>query len=280
MLTAKNLYSWRVLAQNLCQPSAQLLGNCRPAATAAWFDLFLTCRVFTPFRTRHWIHIDALFALKFAALGKTENSQIHHETCLLSGFYFYNKLTSVHHIHQHQYFQIFVVIIIFSLLSPQWSPHVYFLMFSPPLHGHAALLILRRQDRGQLARHLQSLRRGRQRHHQHWRAPQHDGVLHRDRWTFFLLRWKLLATSSCRRRLWQGRHGHRDGRDVPERRPVRIPNTKNQMRTTKGWWANATVFRNKDDKLTKAEFVAGMTGHPVIAKILAHKTIDSLLETF
>merc|ERR1712228_210416 len=37
---------------------------------------------------------------------------------------------------------------------------------------------------------------------------------------------------------------------------------------------------NKDDKLTKAEFVAGMTGHPVIAKILAHKTIDSLLETF
>jgi len=39
-------------------------------------------------------------------------------------------------------------------------------------------------------------------------------------------------------------------------------------------------FRNKDDKLTKAEFVAGMTGHPVIAKILAHKTIDALLETF
>merc|ERR1711973_467469 len=38
--------------------------------------------------------------------------------------------------------------------------------------------------------------------------------------------------------------------------------------------------QNKDDKLTKAEFVAGMTGHPVIAKILAHKTIDSLLETF
>merc|ERR1711972_738109 len=38
--------------------------------------------------------------------------------------------------------------------------------------------------------------------------------------------------------------------------------------------------KNKDDKLTKAEFVAGMTGHPVIAKILAHKTIDSLLETF
>merc|ERR1712213_246139 len=38
--------------------------------------------------------------------------------------------------------------------------------------------------------------------------------------------------------------------------------------------------QNEDDKLTKAEFVAGMTGHPVIAKILAHKTIDSLLETF
>merc|ERR1712130_279980 len=38
--------------------------------------------------------------------------------------------------------------------------------------------------------------------------------------------------------------------------------------------------QNKDDKLTKAEFVAGMTGHPVIAKILAHKTIDALLETF
>merc|ERR1712013_862438 len=38
--------------------------------------------------------------------------------------------------------------------------------------------------------------------------------------------------------------------------------------------------QNKDDKLTKAEFVAGMTGHPVIAKILAHKTIDSLLGTF
>merc|ERR1712088_829417 len=37
--------------------------------------------------------------------------------------------------------------------------------------------------------------------------------------------------------------------------------------------------KNKDDKLTKAEFVAGMTGHPVIAKILAHKTIDALLET-
>merc|ERR1712226_95245 len=34
---------------------------------------------------------------------------------------------------------------------------------------------------------------------------------------------------------------------------------------------------DKDDKLTKAEFVAGMTGHPVIAKILAHKTIDALL---
>merc|ERR1711918_163121 len=38
--------------------------------------------------------------------------------------------------------------------------------------------------------------------------------------------------------------------------------------------------QNKDDKLTKAEFVAGMTGHPVIAKILAHKTIDALLETW
>ena len=56
MLTAKNIYSWRVLAQNLCQPSAQLLGNCRPAATAAWFDLFLTCRVFTlrPFENPPW----------------------------------------------------------------------------------------------------------------------------------------------------------------------------------------------------------------------------------
>ena len=39
-------------------------------------------------------------------------------------------------------------------------------------------------------------------------------------------------------------------------------------------------LRNKDDKLTKAEFVQGMTGHPVIAKIIAHKTIDALLETF
>ena len=44
--------------------------------------------------------------------------------------------------------------------------------------------------------------------------------------------------------------------------------------------ADDIFLRNKDDKLTKAEFVAGMTGHPVIAKILSHKTIDALLETF
>merc|ERR1712066_615074 len=38
--------------------------------------------------------------------------------------------------------------------------------------------------------------------------------------------------------------------------------------------------RNKDDKLTKQEFVIGMSGHPVTAKILQVKTIDGLLSTF
>ena len=54
-----------------------------------------------------------------------------------------------------------------------------------------------------------------------------------------------------------------------------------KMETEKeGIKADEIFLRNKDDKLTKAEFVQGMTGHPVIAKILAHKTIDALLETF
>ena len=52
------------------------------------------------------------------------------------------------------------------------------------------------------------------------------------------------------------------------------------MAARKGIKTDDIFSRNKDDKLTKAEFVAGMTGHPVIAKILAHKTIDALLETF
>merc|ERR1711890_86335 len=38
--------------------------------------------------------------------------------------------------------------------------------------------------------------------------------------------------------------------------------------------------KNKDDKLNKEEFIKGMTGHPVIANLLAVKTIDALLETF
>merc|ERR1711881_254435 len=38
--------------------------------------------------------------------------------------------------------------------------------------------------------------------------------------------------------------------------------------------------RNKDDKLNKQEFVIGMSGHPVTAKILQVKAIDALLSTF
>merc|ERR1711874_41729 len=38
--------------------------------------------------------------------------------------------------------------------------------------------------------------------------------------------------------------------------------------------------KNKDEKLNKEEFIKGMTGHPVIANLLAVKTIDALLETF
>merc|ERR1712173_520058 len=38
--------------------------------------------------------------------------------------------------------------------------------------------------------------------------------------------------------------------------------------------------KNKDDKLNKLEFINGMTGHPVTAKILQVKTIDALLSTF
>jgi len=38
--------------------------------------------------------------------------------------------------------------------------------------------------------------------------------------------------------------------------------------------------RNSDDKLTKAEFIQGMMGHPIIAEILKVKTIDALLATF
>merc|ERR1719461_1467737 len=37
---------------------------------------------------------------------------------------------------------------------------------------------------------------------------------------------------------------------------------------------------NKDEKLNKLEFINGMTGHPVTAKILEVKTIDALLSTF
>merc|ERR1719471_2461419 len=38
--------------------------------------------------------------------------------------------------------------------------------------------------------------------------------------------------------------------------------------------------KNKDDLLNKQEFVIGMSGHPVTAKILQVKTIDALLSTF
>ena len=37
---------------------------------------------------------------------------------------------------------------------------------------------------------------------------------------------------------------------------------------------------NKDDKLSKVEFVQGMKSHPVMSKILTMKTIDALLDTF
>ena len=37
---------------------------------------------------------------------------------------------------------------------------------------------------------------------------------------------------------------------------------------------------NKDDKLSKVEFVQGMKSHPVMSKILNLKTIDALLDTF
>ena len=37
---------------------------------------------------------------------------------------------------------------------------------------------------------------------------------------------------------------------------------------------------NKDDKLSKVEFVQGMKSHPVTSKILGMKTIDALLDTF
>ena len=46
----------------------------------------------------------------------------------------------------------------------------------------------------------------------------------------------------------------------------------------------AEVFRigdkNKDDKLTKDEFIAGMLGHEKMKKVLANKNIDSILENF
>jgi len=38
--------------------------------------------------------------------------------------------------------------------------------------------------------------------------------------------------------------------------------------------------KNKDELLNKQEFIQGMTGHPVIADLLATKTIDALLATF
>merc|ERR1712055_898201 len=38
--------------------------------------------------------------------------------------------------------------------------------------------------------------------------------------------------------------------------------------------------KNKDELLNKEEFIKGMTSHPVIAKLLATKTIDALLEAF
>ena len=37
---------------------------------------------------------------------------------------------------------------------------------------------------------------------------------------------------------------------------------------------------NKDDKLSKVEFVQGMKSHPVMSKIMSMKTIDALLDTF
>ena len=37
---------------------------------------------------------------------------------------------------------------------------------------------------------------------------------------------------------------------------------------------------NRDDKLSRVEFVQGMKSHPVMSKILSMKTIDALLETF
>merc|ERR1712189_112104 len=46
----------------------------------------------------------------------------------------------------------------------------------------------------------------------------------------------------------------------------------------------AEVFQrgdaNKDEKLSKMEFINGMTQHPVTAKLLEVKTIDALLQTF
>merc|ERR1712117_490940 len=46
----------------------------------------------------------------------------------------------------------------------------------------------------------------------------------------------------------------------------------------------AEVFQrgdtNKDEKLSKNEFILGMTQHPVTAKILEVKNIDGLLATF
>jgi len=38
--------------------------------------------------------------------------------------------------------------------------------------------------------------------------------------------------------------------------------------------------KNKDEKLSKAEFLQGMTQHPVTANLLKVKTIDALLATF
>ena len=37
---------------------------------------------------------------------------------------------------------------------------------------------------------------------------------------------------------------------------------------------------NRDDKLSRVEFVQGMKSHPVMSKILGMKTIDALLDTF
>merc|ERR1739838_357138 len=38
--------------------------------------------------------------------------------------------------------------------------------------------------------------------------------------------------------------------------------------------------KNKDEKLSKEEFIQGMTQHPVTANLLKVKTIDALLATF